>query len=63
MKKKNLEANQGDRKGSLRHQMEMGRKREARRQAEKLMNKNYFTNAQEIFLRATIELSERKKDV
>tara|TARA_Y100001938_G_C7735548_1_gene256808 strand:- start:67 stop:198 length:132 start_codon:yes stop_codon:yes gene_type:complete len=43
--------------------MEMGRKREARRQAEKLMNKNYFTNAQEIFLRATIELSERKKDV
>mgnify|MGYP001169120076 FL=1 len=63
MKKRNLEANQGDRKGSLRHQMEMGRKRKARKLAEKLMGKNYFTNMQEVMLQAAIELNERKKDV
>ena len=57
------EANRGDRKGSLRHQMEMGRKREARKKAEKLMGKNYFTNMQEVMLRAAIELNERKKNV
>ena len=56
------EANIGDSGGSLRHQMEMGRKREARREAEKLMGKNYFTNMQEVMLRAAIELNERKKN-
>tara|TARA_R100000664_G_C2657908_1_gene75463 strand:+ start:168 stop:371 length:204 start_codon:yes stop_codon:yes gene_type:complete len=55
------EANRGDRGGSLRHQMEMGRKREARKQAEKLMGKNYFTNMQEVMLRAAMELNERTK--
>jgi hypothetical protein len=60
MKKRNLEANQGDRKGSLRHQMEMGRKRQARKLAEKLMGKNYFTNMQEVMLRAAIEMRENK---
>tara|TARA_R100000742_G_C4272592_1_gene91842 strand:+ start:445 stop:618 length:174 start_codon:yes stop_codon:yes gene_type:complete len=55
-----LEANQGDRKGSLRHQMEMGRKRQARKLAEKLMGKNYFTNMQEVMLRAAIEMRENK---
>ena len=63
MKKRNLEANQGDRKGSLRHQIEMGQKRKARKLAEKLMGKNYFTNMQEVMLQAAVELSERKKDV
>ena len=55
------EANRGDRGGSLRHQMAMGRKREARKQAEKLMGKNYFTNMQEVMLRAAMELNERTK--
>ena len=35
------EANIGDRGGSLRHQVEAGIKRKARREAEKLMGKNY----------------------
>ena len=39
----------------------MGRKREARKQAEKLMGKNYFTNMQEVMLRAAMELNERTK--
>jgi len=62
-KKRHLEANRGDREGSLRHQMEMGRKRKARKLAEKMMGKNYFTNMQEVMLQAAMELSERKKDV
>jgi len=61
-KKRKLEANRGDRQGSLRHQMEMGRKRKARKLAEKLMGKNYFTNMQEVMLKAAIEIGE-KKDV
>lgn len=61
-KKRHLEANKGDREGSLRHQMEMGRKRKARKIAEKLMGKNYFTNMQEVMLKAAIEMS-KKKDV
>jgi hypothetical protein len=56
------EANIGDRGGSLRHQVEAGIKRKARREAEKLMGKNYFTNMQEVMLRAAIELNERKKN-
>ena len=51
------EANRGDRGGSLRHQMEMGRKREARKQAEKLMGKNYFANM------ITLKLIRSKKNV
>tara|TARA_R100000329_G_scaffold129518_1_gene108497 strand:- start:753 stop:881 length:129 start_codon:yes stop_codon:yes gene_type:complete len=42
--------------------MEMGRKRKARKIAEKLMGKNYFTNMQEVMLKAAIEMS-KKKDV
>ena len=61
-KKRKLEANRGDRQGSLWHQMEMGRKRKARKLAEKLMGKNYFTNMQEVMLKAAIEIGE-KKDV
>lgn len=61
-KKRHLEANRGDREGSLRHQIEMGRKRKARKVAEKLMGKNYFTNMQEVMLKAAIEMS-KKKDV
>ena len=42
------------------HTEEYNRKR-ARKIAEKLMGKNYFTNMQEVMLRAAIEMSERKK--
>ena len=51
------EANRGDRNGSLRHQMEAGIKRKARKRAEKIMGKNYFANMM------TLKLTERKKNV
>jgi len=41
------------------HTEEYKRKR-ARKFAEKMMGKNYFTNMQEVMLQAAIEMSERK---
>jgi hypothetical protein len=35
----------------------------AKKQIEKMMGKNYFTNMQEIMLKTAIELSERKGNV
>tara|TARA_E500000318_G_scaffold43452_3_gene41294 strand:+ start:118 stop:300 length:183 start_codon:yes stop_codon:yes gene_type:complete len=37
------------------------KRKKARKLAEKLMGKNYFTNMQELMLRATVEMQERKK--
>jgi hypothetical protein len=46
------------------HSVRFGKQREkrarARKLAEKLMGKNYFTNMQEVMLQSAIELSERK---
>ena len=47
MKKRNLDTNQGDQRGSVRHQIEAGLKRRDRRKADKKMGKNYFTNPKE----------------
>jgi len=44
MNKRNLEANQGEQKGSLRHQAEAGLKRKMRREIGKKLGKNYFAN-------------------
>ena len=37
------------------------KRKKAKRLAEKMMGKNYFTNMQEVMLRATIEMQERKE--
>ena len=37
------------------------KRKRARKLAEKLMGKNYFTNMQELMLQAAIEMQERKK--
>tara|TARA_E500000318_G_scaffold79384_1_gene74343 strand:+ start:29 stop:211 length:183 start_codon:yes stop_codon:yes gene_type:complete len=38
------------------------KRKRARKLAEKLMGKNYFTNMQELMLQAAIEMQERKKN-
>ena len=37
------------------------KRKRARKLAEKMMGKNYFTNMQEVMLQAAIEMQERKK--
>ena len=50
-----------DKRASERWHTEEYNRKKARKIAEKLMGKNYFTNMQEVMLRAAIEMSERKK--
>jgi hypothetical protein len=50
-----------DKRASVRYHYEEDRRKRARRIAEKMMGKNYFTNMQEVMLRAAIEMQERKK--
>ena len=50
-----------DKRASEKWHYEEDKRRRARKLAEKLMGKNYFTNMQEVMLRAAIEMSERKK--
>jgi hypothetical protein len=38
------------------------KRKRARKLAEKMMGKNYFTNMQELMLQAAIEMQERKKN-
>ena len=53
---------QTDKRASERHKCEEDKRRRARKLAEKLMGKNYFTNMQELMLQAAIEMRERKKN-
>tara|TARA_R100000734_G_scaffold19120_2_gene18258 strand:- start:2118 stop:2333 length:216 start_codon:yes stop_codon:yes gene_type:complete len=53
---------QTDKRASERHKYEEDRRRRARKLAEKMMGKNYFTNMQEVMLQAAIEMQERKKN-
>lgn len=50
-----------DKRASERWHYEEDKRKRARKIAEKLMGKNYFTNMQEVMLRAAIEMNERKK--
>lgn len=47
---------------SVRYAYQTDKRKRARKLAEKLMGKNYFTNMQAVMLEAAIELSERKKN-
>jgi len=53
---------QTDKRASERHKYEEDKRRRARKLAEKMMGKNYFTNMQEVILQAAIEMQERKKN-
>ena len=53
---------QTDKRASERHKYEEDKRRRARKLAEKLMGKNYFTNMQELMLQAAVEMQERKKN-
>jgi len=51
-----------DKRASERYKNEENKRRRARKLAEKLMGKNYFTNMQEIIIKTAIEMQERKKN-
>lgn len=50
-----------DKRASLKYQYEQDKRRRARKLADKLLGKNYFTNMQAVMMEAAIELAERKK--
>lgn len=50
-----------DKRASERYKYEEDKRRRARKLAEKLMGRNYFTNMQEVMLQAAIEMQEREK--
>ena len=50
-----------DKRASERWHTEEYKRKRARKLAEKYMGRNYFTNMQEVMLRAAIEMQERKK--
>ena len=54
---------QTDKRASERHKYEEDKRSRARKLADKLLGKNYFTNMQAVMLEAAIELSERKNNV
>lgn len=60
-KRKPIYEHQDGRGSSVRYAIQKDKRRQARRLAEKLMGKNYFTNMQEVMLQSAIELSERKE--
>lgn len=51
-----------DKRASERYKYEEDKRRRARKLAEKLMGRNYFTNMQEVMLQAAIEMQEREKN-
>lgn len=50
-----------DKRASEKWHYEEDKRKRARKLAEKLLGKNYFTNMQAVMLETAIELSERKK--
>tara|TARA_S200002703_G_scaffold105199_1_gene91324 strand:+ start:45 stop:236 length:192 start_codon:yes stop_codon:yes gene_type:complete len=60
MKKKSVYEYQDGRGHSVKFAQQKNKRERARKLAEKLMGKNYFTNMQEVMLRSAIELSDRK---
>ena len=57
---KPIHEHQDGRGTSVRYAYETDKRKRARKLAEKLMGKNYFTNMQAVMMEAAIELSERK---
>jgi len=53
---------QTDKRASERYKYEEDRRKRARKLAEKMMGRNYFTNMQEVMLQAALEIQERKKN-
>jgi hypothetical protein len=53
---------QTDKRASERYKYEEDKRRRARKLADKLLGKNYFTNMQAVMLEAAIEMQERKKN-
>ena len=53
---------QTDKRASERHKYEEDKRRRARKLADKLLGKNYFTNMQAVMLEAAMEMQERKKN-
>lgn len=57
---KPIREHQDGRGTSVRYAYESDKRKRARRLAEKLMGKNYFTNMQAVMLEAAIEMSKGK---
>lgn len=53
---------QTDKRASERYKYEEDKRRRARKLADKLLGKNYFTNMQAVMLEAAMEMQERKKN-
>ena len=47
---------------SVRYSHQRDKRRHARKLAEKMMGKNYFTNMQEVMLQAAIDISKQKDE-
>jgi hypothetical protein len=47
---------------SVRYSHQRDKRRRARKLAEKMMGKNYFTNMQEVMLQAAIDISKQKDE-
>ena len=58
---KPIHEHQDGRGTSVRYANQTIKRRKARRIAEKMMGKNYFTNMQEVMLQAAIEISKQKE--
>ena len=52
---------QTDKRASERHNYEEDRRKRARKLAEKMMGKNYFTNMQEVMLQVLLKCRKGKK--
>lgn len=57
MKNKPIYEHQDGRGHSVRYAKERDKRRRARQLAERLMSKNYFTNTQEVMLKAAMEMN------
>ena len=51
-----------DKRASVRYHYEEDKRRRARRLADKLLGKNYFTNMQAVMLEAAMELNDSSKN-
>jgi len=61
MKYKPVYEHQDGRGSSEKYKIEVEKRRRARALADKLLGKNYFTNAQAVILEAAIELSDESR--
>jgi len=50
-------------RGSVKYKLEQAKKKRARELAEKLLGRNYFTNAQAMILESEIQLSKKRDNV